>query len=352
MRKDVIAILLAGVFLASCANGQEIRKPPERQIPASVPADEKTAEQLKSLERTVVLLRSEVASLGDRLRLQARPRLSTYKLPEAVSICGEKVPVEDRKVWEILDQEFLMAVGNEPQVLLWMKRARRYFPHIEKRLKDLFLPDDLKYVAIVESSLRPYAVSSSGAAGIWQFIPATGERYGMRGNGGVDERFDFFKATEGALAYLKWLYGEFRSWPLALAAYNAGENRIRREMAAQRTVNYFYLDLPLETERYVYKIAVAKVVLSNLEQFGYSLDERELYEPLLVDRVQIQLPMPLSIVDVASAMGFYYKDLKEMNLHFSGDSIPAGVHFVNLPLGTSERFWPFFNEWRKECDRK
>jgi membrane-bound lytic murein transglycosylase D len=174
----------------------------------------------------------------------------------------------------------------------------------------------------------------------------------MRGSGGIDERFDFFKATEGALAYLKWLYEEFRNWPLALAAYNAGENRIRKEIAAQRTADYFYLDLPMETERYVYKIAVAKIILSNLERFGYSLDERELYEPLLVDRVQIQLPMPLSIADLASAMGLYYKDLKEMNLHFSGDSIPAGIHFLNLPPGTSERFWPFFNTWRKECDGK
>jgi hypothetical protein len=155
-----------------------------------------------------------VVEVRDQLRSRPyRSLISTYKLPLGISLCGERVPLGDRKVWEMLDQEFLVALGNEPQVLLWMKRARRYFPHIEKRLRELFLPDDLKYMTITESSLRPHAVSSSGAAGIWQFIPATGERYGMRGGGGIDERFDFMKATEGALAYLKSLYEEFKSWP-------------------------------------------------------------------------------------------------------------------------------------------
>ena len=128
---------------------------------------------------------------------QTRPSLTTYKLPKEVSLCGERFPLEDRNVWENLDREFLLALSNEAQVLLWMKRARRYFPSIEKRLKEMGLPDDLKYVTITESSLRPEAVSSSGAAGIWQFIPSTGERYGMRKNRSIDERFDFFKATEG-----------------------------------------------------------------------------------------------------------------------------------------------------------
>jgi len=349
--KGMISLFLLVVFcLVGCSTGQPGQRTSEAPLGKAPPAasDESVAEQLKSLERSVSLLRSEVRELGERAkRSEARPLLAVYKLPEAVSICGEKVPLEDRKVWESLDQEFLVALGSEAQVLLWMKRARRYFPHIEKKLKELFLPDDLKYLAITESSLRPYAVSSSGAAGIWQFIPATGERFGMRGSGGIDERFDFFKATEGALAYLRSLYEEFRSWPLAMAAYNAGENRIRREIVSQGTRDYFYLDLPLETERYVYKITVAKIILSNPERYGFSLDEREFYDPLQVDRVQVELPAPLSMVDAATSMGLYYKELKEMNPHLSGDSVPAGTHFLNLPFGSAQRFWTFFNTWTK-----
>jgi hypothetical protein len=355
MIRMICLLMLAGFYLAGCATGQPARQEAAGPLTKTTPAvsEEVILGELKSLERTVSLLRSEVRDLGERAkRNQTRPFLAGHKLPETVSLCGEKIPLEDRKVWETLDQEFLVALGNEAQVLLWMKRARRYFPHIEKRLKELFLPDDLKYVTITESSLRPFAVSSSSAAGIWQFIPATGERFGMRGSGGVDERFDFFKATEGALAYLKGLYEEFKSWPLALAAYNVGENRIRREIVSQRTRDYFYLDLPLETERYVYKITVAKIILSNPERFGFSLDEKEYYDPLEIDRVQIELPKPLYIVDIATGMGLYYKDLKEMNLHLPGESIPAGTHFLNLPFGTAERFWTFFNDWIRDCNCK
>ncbi len=290
-----------------------------------------------------------MASLKYRLdSLQTRPSVTTYKLPREVFLCGERFPLEDRNVWEILDREFLLALSNEVQVLLWMKRARRYFPWIEKRLKEMGLPDDLKYITITESGLRSEAVSSSGAAGIWQFIPSTGEKYGMRKNRSLDERFDFYKATDAALSYLRNLYEEFRSWPLAMAAYNAGENRIRREIELQKVRNYFYLDLSLETERYVYKIAVAKMILSDPGRYGYRLEEREFYKPLQTERVQIELFEPLPIIEVARATGFFYKEIKELNPHFSEENIPPGIHFLNLPQGSSEKFLTFFSVWKKE----
>ena len=310
-------------------------------------------ERLSALETSNTTLRSEVASLEGRLRsIHARPPLTSYKLPREVSLCGERVPLEDRNVWENLDREFLVTLDSEAQVLLWMKRARRYFPYIEKRLKEIGLPDDLKYVAITESSLRPYAVSSSGASGIWQFIASTGEKYGMRRNRVIDERFDFFKATEGALTYLKSLYEEFKSWTLAMAAYNAGENRVRKEIDLQKTKDYFYLDLPMETERYVYKIAVAKVILSEPEKYGFHLEKNEFYDLLQVERVPIELTQPLPIIDVARAVGFFYKEIKEMNPQLSEETIPPGTHVLNLPPGTSERFWDFFFAWKKELESK
>lgn len=310
-------------------------------------------ERLSALETSNTTLRSEVASLEGRLRsIHTRPPLSSYRLPQEVSLCGERVPLEDRNVWENLDREFLVTLDSEAQVLLWMKRARRYFPYIEKRLKEIGLPDDLKYVAITESSLRPYAVSSSGASGIWQFIASTGEKYGMRRNRVIDERFDFFKATEGALTYLKSLYEEFKSWTLAMAAYNAGENRVRKEIDLQKTKDYFYLDLPMETERYVYKIAVAKVILSEPEKYGFHLEKNEFYDLLQVERVPIELTQPLPIIDVARAVGFFYKEIKEMNPQLSEETIPPGTHVLNLPPGTSERFWDFFFAWKKELESK
>jgi len=354
MAKMIISVLLA-VFLLGCAAGQSLQKEPEN-IPVgskSSERDDALSERLKALEQSVSSLRSEVANLGYRLNnMQARSSLTSFKLPKEVSLCGEVFPLEDRNIWENLDREFLLALSNEAQVLLWMKRARRYFPLIEKKLKEMGLPDDLKYVTITESSLRPEAVSSSGAGGIWQFIPSTGEKYGMRRNRSIDERFDFFKATEGALSYLKCLYEEFKSWTLSMAAYNAGENRVRKEVDLQKTGNYFYLDLPLETERYVYKIAAAKIILSDPGRYGYTLEEKEFYPPLRVERVQIELTQPLPIMEVARAIGFFYKEIKEMNPHLSEETIPPGTHVLNLPPGTTEKFWAFFSAWKKEVEGK
>ena len=354
----IVSILWVG-FLLGCAAGQSVQKEPEKSTAPKKYDDKYDArddallERLKALEQSVSVLRSEVASMGYRLNSdQTRRSLTFFKLPREVSLCGERFPLEDRNIWENLDREFLVALSNEAQVLLWMKRARRYFPFIEKRLKELGLPDDLKYVTITESSLRPEAISSSGAGGIWQFIPSTGEKYGMRKNRIVDERFDFFKATEGALAYLASLYEEFRSWTLSMAAYNAGENKVRREMDLQKIRNYFYLDLPLETERYVYKIAVAKIILSDPRKYGYTLEEKEFYHPLQTERVQIELTRPLPIMEIARVTGFFYKEIKEMNPHLFEDTIPPGIHFVNLPPGTSERFLIFFSAWKKEMEGK
>jgi membrane-bound lytic murein transglycosylase D len=370
MLRAVKLSLLIGLLFVGCAVGRsfggglEGREPAGKEeqpegpkmtvVHESSPAKEdRWVEQFRALEKSVSILSSEVKELRQQLnRFQVRAPVTVYKLPDVVSICGEKVPLEDKKVWEVLDQEFLSALGSEIQVLLWMKRARRYFPHIEKKLSEMNLPDDLKYLAVAESSLRPYAVSSARAAGVWQFIPSTGEKYGMRGNRDIDERFDVFKATEGALTYLKALYEEFRSWPLAMAAYNTGETRIRKEVALQRTCDYFHLDLPLETERYVYRIAVAKIVLSDPKKYGFSLEEDQLYDALQLERVQIELPVPLPIIDVASAIGVYYKDIKEMNLHLTGEAIPSGVQALSLPPGSSEKFWTFFSDWKKTCPPK
>jgi len=355
MAKSISFILVNVIFLFGCVLDRPITKDSEKRV-VQVESSEKQdalAGKLKSLEQSVSKLQSEVKHLENQLKTtKGRPPLTTYKLPREVFLCGERIPTENKTVWENLDREFLLTLSNEVQVLFWMKRARRYFPYIERRLRDLNLPDDLKYVTIVESGLRPYAVSPSGAAGIWQFISATGEKYEMRKNRIVDERFDFFKATEGALAYLNALYEEFRNWALSLAAYNAGENRVRKEIELQGTRDYYFLDFPLETERYVYKIAVAKMILSETGRYGFHLDEKELYDPLQVERVQVELTQPLPIIEVSRALGCFYKDIKELNPHFSEEAIPPGIQFVNLPPGTSVPFWTFFSAWKTEMGGK
>jgi len=355
MTRTFRAILITGLFLFGCATDGTVTQKTEKMI-VKVESSEKhdeLVERLKTLERSVFTLRSELSILEYRLKnIHPRLPLASYKIPAEVFLCGERIPLEDKNVRENLDREFLVGLGNESQIILWMKRARRYFPYIEKRLKELDLPDDLKYVTITESSLRPNAVSSSGASGIWQFIPSTGEKFGMRKNRILDERFDFFKSTEGALTYLKSLYEEFRSWTLSMAAYNCGENRVRREIEFQRTKDYFHLDLPTETKRYVYKIAVAKILLSNPGRYGFHIEENEFYDPLRFERVQVELTRPLSLLDVATSIGCFYKEIKEMNPHLMEDAVPPGRHVLNLPPGTSGQFRAFFSVWEKGLENK
>jgi hypothetical protein len=138
---------------------------------------------------------------------------------------------------------------------------------------------------------------------------------------------------------------------VAIAAYNCGENRMRREIEFQRMRNYFYLDLPLETERYVYKIAVAKIILSDPLKYGFRLDEEEYYEPLRMDRIQVELSEPLPMIDLAVVLQVPYKEIKEMNLHVSGEVVPTGIQFLNLPAGTTERFKAYLL-LRKESGRR
>jgi soluble lytic murein transglycosylase-like protein len=195
MEKVLGSILLMSILIIGCATDRSANRGSEELIVQGESSEkyDPLVKRLKAFEQSISNLRSEVADLRDRLRINhARLPLTTYKLPQEVYLCGERIPLEDRNVWENLDREFLVTLDYEAQVLLWMKRARRYFPHIEKRLKEMDLPDDLKYLAITESSLRPFAISPTGASGIWQFIPATGEKYGMRRNRTIDERFDFF----------------------------------------------------------------------------------------------------------------------------------------------------------------
>ena len=148
-------------------------------------------------------------------------RIPLHSWPGGLTLCGEPVPLHLQDVREMMDQAFIASVYNQPQVILWIKRAHRYFPYVEKRLRERKLPDDLKYIAVVESALKTYVFQRPGHGGA--FINGTAKRYGLRTDRWIDERYHFERATEAALDYLSDLYGEFRNWTLAIAAYNCGE---------------------------------------------------------------------------------------------------------------------------------
>ncbi len=261
-----------------------------------------------------------------------------YPPPSAMDLCGEPVPLQNREVLERFDKEFTLVVYNHAQVYLWLKRMERYFPWIEEQLRVSGLPDDLKYVAVVESDLLPDACSPKGAAGPWQFMPSTGSAYGLRQQGSCDERYDFERATECAFRFLQDLYRRYRNWTVAIATYNCGDKRIQEQMRALGSADYYQMRLPTETERYIFRILAVKAILGNPAQYGYHLPKGQGYPPLKAQRVNVQLSCPLPMQAVAEASGTTVREIKRLNPAFRADEIPEGSHQVKLPAGSAGDF--------------
>ena len=205
-----------------------------------------------------------------------------------LNLCGEEVPLNIQEIRERFEKELLLSLWNRPQVILWLKRCPRYLSYIEKMLKENNLPDYLKYIAIAESALRPHASSTKGAIGFWQFIRNTGRDYGLTINQYLDERRNLFASTEAAIRYFKDLYERFASWTLVAAAYNMGEQGLEAEILEQGTTNFYRLYLPLETQRFIFRILSVKLIVSNPQHYGFHLAGDELYAPLKFDRIRLK----------------------------------------------------------------
>lgn len=268
---------------------------------------------------------------------QVRPLFQPFPLPKSLSLCGEPMPLENPSVREMLDREFTINVWDQAQVFLWLKRGARYFPYIEKKLAELGMPSDLKYLCVAESSLLTYARSDKGATGLWQFMAQTGMRHGLRKDQTVDERFSFERATDAAFAYLGHLKGLFGSWTLALAGYNCGEGRLLREMKEQRVSDYYRLDLPAETERFIFRIAAIKIILEDPKRYGYQLPQEDLYTPIQCDRVPVSVGAPVHITDLAQALGHDFKTIKELNPEIMGHHLPTGSYVLRVPPGAGPK---------------
>jgi hypothetical protein len=278
--------------------------------------------------------------------------IEAIKINEPLTFCNEPVPLSEADIKERLEREMLLSLDNSDDVILWLKRANRYFPHIEKVLKDKSLPDDLKYIAIAESGLKPHAASNKGAVGYWQFIESTGIKYGMEISNDIDERRNLISSTEAAANYLKDLYALFGSWTLAAAAYNMGEEGLKTELLMQKANNYYQLYLNQETQRYIFRILAAKIIMSNPEKYGYDLAREDLYHAVQFDRVEITVREAVPLYIIAQAAKTYFKVIKDLNPQFKSYYLPAGKYTLMLPrgaaMGFSERFQNIISQWLAE----
>ncbi|MGL4208381.1 MAG: lytic transglycosylase domain-containing protein [Candidatus Adiutrix sp.] len=237
-------------------------------------------------------------------------------MPKKVTLCGEPLNLKDSAIYERLEFEFIRVVNHPAQVALWQRRASIYFPFIEERLKKSKLPDDLKYLAVAESDLLPSALSHAKALGLWQFIPDTARRFDLTVNNKIDVRHLPEPLMGAAERYLARLHKQFGSWALAMAAYNGGEGRISKAVSGQGTRNYYQLDLPKETERYVYRIAAIKIVMENAADYGYTAHvPTGHYQPPKFIEKQINLKTDTTWPQLAQQEGIDYKTLRILNPH-------------------------------------
>lgn len=237
--------------------------------------------------------------------------IKAVDLNKNFSFAGESLPVDNFDAIERLDRELLRNAYWHSNTALNIKKAYRYFPVIEQTLAEHGLPDDLKYLAVAESDLSN-ATSPAGAKGIWQFMPATAQSYGLEVNREVDERFHLEKATEAACKHLKKLHDRFGNWTLAAAAYNMGASGLAKDLKLQRAENYYDLNLNQETSQYIFRVVAIKEIMEAPSIFGFQIQEKEKYQPL--DAIQVKVDGPVTNWgDFAKEQGITYRMLKIYN---------------------------------------
>ena len=224
---------------------------------------------------------------------------------------GEEVPTFMADVQERLDKEMITNMNYHTNTTLVIKRANKVFPIIEPILAKYGVPDDFKYLAVIESSLVN-AVSPAGARGVWQFMPATAKEKGMEVSDEVDERYHLEKSTEAACKYLLGAKEKFGSWTLAAASYNGGMNGISKKMEEQQVDNYYDLLLTEETSRYVFRILALKDIMKNSDKYGFSIPKEALYYTIPTKKIVIDSSIT-DLAKFAKTQGVNYKILKIHN---------------------------------------
>ncbi|GAA4933583.1 lytic transglycosylase domain-containing protein [Algibacter agarivorans] len=233
------------------------------------------------------------------------------QVPDNLDFAGEPMPLKNPDILERMDRELLVNTYWQSNGLLMFKRAKKYFPIIEPILAKHGVPDDFKYLAVIESGLTN-AVSPAGARGVWQIMPATGRENGLEVNKNVDERYNLEKATEVACKYLLKSKDELGTWTLAAAGYNAGNAGVSRRLREQGVTGYYDLLLGEETGRYLFRIVALKEILSNPTKYGFNFRDKDLYNSVPTYKIEVDTAVT-DFSKFAQNFGINYKILKLHN---------------------------------------
>ncbi len=237
--------------------------------------------------------------------------IKALKIPENLDFAGERVPTENDDIKERMDRELLTNTYWQSNTLLLFKRANKFFPVIEPILKENGIPNDFKYLAVIESGLLNVS-SPAGAKGFWQILEGTAKESGLEVNTNVDERYHLEKSTQAACDYLKSAKARFGNWTLAAAAYNAGNRGVSSKMETQKVSSYYDLLLGDETERYILRIVALKEIMSNPEKYGFIFDKEDLYTATSTKFIEVSTPIA-DLAQYSIDLGINYKILKLHN---------------------------------------
>ncbi len=306
--------------------------PPAASAPqANGHADEPDAKDTDSPD-LVQEPEEQIVILPELKRDGPRHFLSSFKLPDKLTFGGQTISLDSWQVRERIEYEFYQFLEDEGESIILAKRTGRCFPPAEKQLADAGLPDDLKYMLLVESKCVAAASSPKKASGPWQFIGSTGRRYKLKSDQWKDDRRNLEMSTEAAVKYLRYLKDLFDGdWFLAMAAYNAGEERIRKQLKAQKVDDYWKLYLVRETMRYVPRIIAAKEIYSQPDKY-LGLTKQDLYTPLDTEMVTVTIKEPQKhLASLAQEFGSYFLELKMLNPEIKKEYLPKGTHQLKVP---------------------
>lgn len=274
------------------------------------------------------------------------------EFPLQIKFANELVNLDRLDLYERFDRELTTLCYMHSSTSLALKRANRYFPILEPILKEEGIPVDFLYMAVIESTLNPRAVSPAKAVGLWQIMARTGREYGLEVNDDIDERYHVEKATRAACRYLKDAYKKYGNWATVAASYNAGMGRISTELEKQIADHTFDLWLNEETSRYVFRILAMKEIFSSPTKYGYKLKTKQLYQPIEYTLIKVDTTIT-DLAQFAQSQGISYAQLKEANPWLRSRTMPdksRKVYYIKIPRKndlyyTKRKFTAYRKEW-------
>ena len=276
---------------------------------------------------------------GDEIvkqRVEVLTFSNSIQIPEFVEFCGKKISLDRYDMHERYDREINSFTYLHSSTMLLIKKANRYFPLIEPLLKKYNIPDDFKYLAVIESNLSLRAISPAKAVGLWQFMPETAKKFGLEVNEQVDERYHIEKSTEAACQYLNQAYSKYGDWASVAASYNAGMGKISSELNNQMVSTAFDLLLVEETSRYVFRIIAIKEIFKNPYKYGFVLKKEDLYPVIRTKKVEISSNIP-DLAMFAKEHNISFHQLKDFNIWLRGRDLSISpknpkIYTIDIPI--------------------